>query len=401
MNYPVKWFQSDMEGAPVLNGTAGTLITLLDKCLIDGFGQLTLASLAVSSGVATATITAGHDYQPHSIITIAGATPAGLNGEQRIVAVTATTFTFATTEDDGSATGTITAEVSPVGDWTKAFSGTNKAAYRSDDTDSPRHYMRVADDGIDSGTLGYTYQMANLRGYESMSDVDTGTNRFPTNAQVADGLLIYKDYYANTFLTEWVLVADSRTIYLFISPVLGTGEVYRKQRGLHVFGDIESFVLGDSFNTFILGFPPNHNIANTGSNAANQAAGADVVLGSHYVARGYGQTGTAEPVGKFGDPGIQPSFFGYEYALDYPHPPDGGFYLSKVRVNEAGLLRGAWRGCYQPLHRQPIGDREVVEDVTAFGGKKGLAVAVAATAAWTANTTIWGEVIFDIEGPWA
>jgi len=51
----VVYFDSTMTGAPALSGTAGTLIGLLDACLQDGFGGVTLDSLVVASNVATAT----------------------------------------------------------------------------------------------------------------------------------------------------------------------------------------------------------------------------------------------------------------------------------------------------------------------------------------------------------
>ena len=54
--YSVKWFTSDMRGAPVVSGTAGTLIAMLDACLVTGFGVVTATSVTVSGGVATATL---------------------------------------------------------------------------------------------------------------------------------------------------------------------------------------------------------------------------------------------------------------------------------------------------------------------------------------------------------
>jgi hypothetical protein len=34
MAAPVKWFHNGMVGAPVMNGTAGTQIAVLDACLV-------------------------------------------------------------------------------------------------------------------------------------------------------------------------------------------------------------------------------------------------------------------------------------------------------------------------------------------------------------------------------
>ena len=43
MPIAVKWFSSDMRGAPTINGTVGSLIPALDACLLTGFGAVTAA----------------------------------------------------------------------------------------------------------------------------------------------------------------------------------------------------------------------------------------------------------------------------------------------------------------------------------------------------------------------
>src|ERR1041384_7773202 len=60
------------------------------------------------------------------------------------------------------------------GAWAKVHSGTHKAAYRAPGG-SVRHYLRVED-----GTNAFGTIVAACRGYESMSDVDTGTNPYAT-----------------------------------------------------------------------------------------------------------------------------------------------------------------------------------------------------------------------------
>jgi hypothetical protein len=129
----VKYFHGSMPGAPVLSGTAGALINVLDACLVNGFGVSAVASLVVAGEVATATISGGHSGEVGSVMTVAGATPSGLNGEKKVLSVGGgnTTLTFdATGIADQTATGSITIKVSGAG-WVKAFSGTNLAAYRA------------------------------------------------------------------------------------------------------------------------------------------------------------------------------------------------------------------------------------------------------------------------------
>ena len=86
----VKSFYSTMTGAPRLTGEAGKLIGVLDTCLINGFGSVTLDSVVIADGVATATDNSGHGFVDYAVVLIEGATPAGVNGEKRI-AVTSST----------------------------------------------------------------------------------------------------------------------------------------------------------------------------------------------------------------------------------------------------------------------------------------------------------------------
>jgi uncharacterized phage protein gp47/JayE len=69
----------------------------------------TLSSLTYSANVATATTPSEHRLATGMSVTIAGATPTGLNGTHVITVTSATTYTFTTTVGGaGTATGTIT-----------------------------------------------------------------------------------------------------------------------------------------------------------------------------------------------------------------------------------------------------------------------------------------------------
>ncbi len=84
MTTSVKYFHSELPGAPVLSGTAGSRIAVLDACLRDGWGLLTASGVSVAGGVATATFTASHSFEPLSVILVAGASVPAINGEQRL-----------------------------------------------------------------------------------------------------------------------------------------------------------------------------------------------------------------------------------------------------------------------------------------------------------------------------
>ncbi len=381
----VKYFDSTMSGAPTLSGTAGTLISVLDACLINGFGTVTLDSLVVSSNVATGTVSAGHGFSMigsavGSVITIAGATPSGLNGTWRIASVPDSThFTFATSGiSNQTATGTITAVRTPLG-FSKAYSGTNKAAYRADDVAGSRLYLRVADDGTGSATY------ARIRGYESMSDVDTGTGPFPTDAQFSGGLYWGKSSTANSTARAWRLFGDSQGFYLCVNQD-GAGTW-----GSAAWGDIPSEKAGDAYRTLLIG-GTSTNVSNQGNlHLINNTTG-------HYFARSYVQTGTSIAVFKLSHH-IAVNSMGL-YGVAYPAPMGGQFYCAPVDVWEGTgyasttALRGPLPGVYAPLHPSAqLTDGSFQTDVIGLDGRT-LLVQILKTGGLNYAAAI------DLTGPW-
>lgn len=241
----VKRIHESMRGAPVLNGVAGALIGLLDTFLVNGWGMATANSLSVSGGVATLTMPAGSEFEDHCVVLIAGATPAALNGEQRIATTNGTTLTFPTTVADGPATGTITVKYAACG-WQKVFSGTNIAVYRSQNVMGNRRFLRVADTGnVD----------ARIVAYNNMTGVSTGTGPFPTAAQISGGGFWPKSQTADATAQRYDLLGDSMIFYYgraaAYNPGGSTDEHY-KVNIFRSFGDpIPLKTSGDAWGTLL------------------------------------------------------------------------------------------------------------------------------------------------------
>lgn len=202
--YSVSYITNAMRGAPVIQGNApGGLIAVLDCLLINGWGLAAPQSLEVAAGVATATFASATAWEVGAVIEVTGATPAGINGRWRVATSSGNTLTFATTAGDGTYTGAMGIKYAPAG-WEKVFPGTNKAAYRSTDPTGSRFYLRVDD----SNGL-----YARVRGYETMSDIDTGTGLFPLDAQIATGGgYWYKATASNATATPYLLAADAKML---------------------------------------------------------------------------------------------------------------------------------------------------------------------------------------------
>lgn len=309
----VKHMLWDMTGAPTLNGVAGALIGVLDAFLVDGWGSQTASSVVIADGVATVTTPSAFPATVDSVVLVAGATPSGLNGEQKVTGVgPGNTFKFATEESDGSATGTITVKMAPAG-WEKAFSGTNKAAYRSlaPQANSGGMYLRVDD----SGTT-----LARVAGYETMSDIDTGTGPFPTSAQVSGGGYWAKSATANTTQRGYALFADSRTFLIALNSN-GTTTTTHVLRG---FGDgITKRPSGDAFAVFISA--ASNSTLTSVEGAIDGTASALAWVPKSYVGLGSAEAGRTVPY-----IGSTTSASGNDNTLGaFPNPVDGSLMLSR------------------------------------------------------------------------
>lgn len=284
---PVKWFNylsmAGDGGAPQLNGLAGSLIQVLDACLINGFNTRSVTSFTITSEVGTIEFgTSGHGYVLHQVVAIGGASDDQYNGDWRVTAVNSTSIEVdATGVADVTVAGTLTCKTAPVGDWEKAFSGTNKAAYRSTHADATGLLLRVDDS---PGTY------ANVRGYEALTDIDTGTGEFPTAAQKSTSVW-NKANSANSTPLVWLLTADAMLFYFSPRPVIGSGN----DANLHCFyGDINSYKAADQYHAVI---PTSDTTAPASSFSSSRLNSLVDANGSKYcyLARSYTQLGSAEP----------------------------------------------------------------------------------------------------------
>jgi hypothetical protein len=91
------------------------------------------ATIVIADGIATATVTGGHGYDNLDKVTIAGASPAGVNGTHTITVTGSDTFTFPTTAT-GTVTGTITASRDVDATYSEDFNNgtTSRTRYAND-----------------------------------------------------------------------------------------------------------------------------------------------------------------------------------------------------------------------------------------------------------------------------
>jgi hypothetical protein len=384
----VKFFHSEMQGAPALSGSAGALIAVLDGCLVNGFGLKTLTSLVVADNVATMNFTGGHPFEVDTVALVAGATPSGLNGSWKISATTANSASFATSGiSNQTATGTISAKLAAAG-WTKTYSGTNKAAYKSNDPQSTGDFLRVDDAQADA-------RSARVVGYETMSDIDTGAGAFPTSVQVAGGLHWNKSAESNSNAKKWLLFADSRTLYLAVETQVGYLGSYQTVG----FGDAAPTKSNDAFCCFVSGTPTQDYNLQVSSHNIHYSNGTGVA--QMYMARSYTGIGSAVQLLR-----TYPSLAGesaYQSGganLAYPNPADGGLYISEMRLTEAATqaLRGVGVGIYACPQNVPNGQFSAKDRVTGVTGLVGRTLY--AVTGYKAASQYSAPFFFDVTGPW-
>lgn len=176
-----------------------------------------------------------------------------------------------------------------------------------------------------------------IRGYESMTQIATGTNPFPTVAQVAvdgTGACIVKSSAASTTARAWWCVATDRHFYLGVDVIgtwVTTGPTYS---GSTFFGDLISCPKsGDAYATLLIGGPSAYSTGDSMYSCSTSS------VTGHYLTRAYSQLGTSIGANKgLLDGRMSSSSTMYSGTMTYPYPMDGGIYLSQVLIGESAAL---------------------------------------------------------------
>lgn len=330
----IKYLHSGMTGAPSMTGAGGTLIAVLDACLVNGFGTGTVDSIVIAGGIATVTRASGHPFEVDSVAEIAGATVSGgsINGQQKVLTVAnVNTYTFdATGLANQTATGTITHKVAALG-WSKVFSGTNLAAYRSPNVAGTGVYLRVDDNNA---------MDARVVGYETMTDISTGAGPFPTTAQVSGGGYWPKADAATGAVRRWVVYGDDRFFYFF--PLWSNAGNYG---ALYGFGDPVSFKSPDPYQAIIqLG---TSNVASGSSPGSDLYSSRTDTAGGLFICRGVSGLGGSVPAYPYvASPFPAANIRSGNGGMLFPSPADNGLYLSPMTTIANSCVRARLPGLY-------------------------------------------------------
>lgn len=283
-------------GMPSL-GTLGTgdLVSIMDVALVNGGTTQSITGITRTGTVATATKTA-HGFRDGQLVTVSGAGESGYNTTERITRIDANSFSYTVAGTPATpATGTILAKIAPCGGasvWGVEFTATNKRVYRA--ASGARHYLRIDDSaGTNTAIVG---------AYTAMTDIDTGTGAFPTTTQAGASVrwarpnpTTYSSTTASpgsTYNDSWVIVGDDKRV--FIGICMGSAG----NRDWMGFGEFQSYLPSDVYNSFIFGFcntSSNDTISMSSQAPKLRASQSGQGSGSYYdpgiaLARAYNQT---------------------------------------------------------------------------------------------------------------
>lgn len=285
----VKFFTSKNNNAPQLLNVQGSMLTLLDACLVSGIQVGAVASLTASGTTATVAFGMVHNLMKHQVIRISGANQAEFNGDfkiKHIVDTNTITFELNTAATVTSATGTISCLLAPLG-FEKPFSSTTalgggRAAFRSKDESLPnRPFLRVVDERISSYSNNYA-KYAKVGIVENMTGIDTMTgvqapyiasaptrNWNPTGSGLSIKNGWAKWYYCSVgeynsdgtsladfsiVASDWLVVGTDTGFYIMNSfnNDLNTIEDEKKLAYCYGFGAFEPIADDDLFTHFLL-----------------------------------------------------------------------------------------------------------------------------------------------------
>lgn len=231
------YIHSGMAGAPQYANADGNINAILEACLVNGFNSKTATSASASGGVLTLNFAADPLFEPLQTVELAVSSAALVNGVHRVVANSnnQVTIAIAGLPDGpvGSSGAGITIKQAGAG-WSKPFSNSTVAVFRP--PTGNRRYLRCEQ------TLN---ELARVRAYEEMTDLNTGSGAFPSPAQssISNFLIDLSSDGSN-----WLAIVSEKSIYF----CLGSGVSSTYTVGYFYFGDLADVVLpGDTYATIL------------------------------------------------------------------------------------------------------------------------------------------------------
>ncbi len=230
--------------------------------------------------------------------------------------------------------------------WTAATGNTSTlGAWRNSTSTGTGFWLQCRDAADGAGGA----KEALMRGFESMTDAATGTNAFPSVAQLSSGIVWHKSTAASATTRPWWAIGCQRWLYLFVDS-FGTG---LDTAAGYFAGDIVSLRPGDAAHFHISGSEVANQISSSirsrlGS-AFNPTVPPDATNYNGWIARNYAQVTSGVRVAA-----LQTSFGDTAWGtagVAYPYEVNSGLVFERGLLMEAARRpRGRYPGLYVALH---------------------------------------------------
>lgn len=298
----------------------------------------------------------------------------------------------------------------PGAGWTRPFSSSSVQVFRNSLNTGSGSYLRVCDDASQS-TLD-TGCIAQVFAFSSMSDINTGANKTPSDSIQPGGSFIAKSPTPSSDARSWMAIATEIGFYLFTawSP-FGNG------KGAYYYGDLDSVVPGDALPFALFGSNALTSFTAGWSTEAcslffSSPLGANVDGnssrgGTSYIPGGFAMmsySGGRIGAGRLATTGVDPPTAGNRSygSGSYPKGPDpahGGYNYMRAVVREAPFaLRGHLPGVLVPLHARPHAEGSIVPYIEGIGAGQWLVVNYNVAEPDVADRD--GQVLFRMDVPW-
>lgn len=335
MHTDVKFLHSQMEGAPQIDNAPGSLNKALEIVLIHGFGEKTLTSLAVTGNVATATLV-GHGFERYTVVKIAGAAEAQLNGVHRITDVDTDWFKFETVGvSDTTETG-IKVSYAPLGQWSMPFHSDTKqeAIFKSTHPKASRAYYYIKDAQSYSSSRSAYVEIR--EGAESLTKYSHRT--YYSTSTNDNGYIGYLS--SNRSPLWWIWGDDLGFYFSFDTKNYNDGPTRRSQVGY--IGDFTSFQANDEYNAMFYGTAgPNFSGSDSSSYISNIFSNPNLL-----IFRGYQLTPQGEIASLYGMPS---GLSGQRGSVSFPNGSDNALFITgpfPILENGTYNIRGILPGLY-------------------------------------------------------
>lgn len=243
----VKWFSSENINAPELSNNWGSLLNVLEACLLTGYGNQSIQGITIENGVATANFSAAHKLQMFQWIKISGSNQADLNSEFKILGATSHSIEFLIDLPDQTITENLSCRLAPLG-WSKPYSDEGRAVFQAKNTDNNPYYLRVDDtcDPLHNPSYGKFAKVGILEECTGIDDISGPQAPF-------DPLLPTKNWIGTgTYNSSSAIIGWARWPYAISTSMNSSGYVITGLYGAPPSGVKEWLLVGDDESFYIL-----------------------------------------------------------------------------------------------------------------------------------------------------